>query len=1031
MLGRVVRWSLERPRLIAWACLWLTILGLLYVHDMKIELMPAIDPAQATVDTEAPGLVAGQVEATVTRPIEAALLGTPGVARVESRSVQGLSILTLHFVAGADPVRVRQSVTENLGRVGQLPVGTSPPRLSPLIAPGAGVMKIGFSGAKSPIELRQIVQWLVRPRLLSTPGVARVAIYGGQIPRIEVRARPADLSDSDLGFLDIVNAVRRATSVAGAGFIDTPNQRVLIEPHGQAETLDEVKDGQIQTPGNDPVRIDDVADVSEAAAPSYGDALIAGQPAVIVVVSQSLGANTLDATHAVEQTLAVLRPSLAAQGITIRTDLDRPASFISRTAAHIAWSLGIGVILAGIALFIFMRDVRVVLVTLVSVPLTFLVTLMALKAFGFTLNVMTLGGLAVAVGLIIDDAVIDVESILSDLVGVQSHDELRRESIVTASLEVRAPVFYATLALVAALVPLLFVSGPGEALLASLALTIVIASLSSLLVALTVTPALALLLFRDIQPGPHIAPLERLKVQHAAWLGQINSRPWLFMTCTVAVMILALATLLLFHAELVPPVHDGHIVASTDAPVSTSPAAVRATGHATATDIAMIYGVRTVSQEIGRDPTVDDAAGLEHGIVDVDLAPGLDDAAQARVARDVQHILARYTGGAAVTNSRFDAVEASGGMPSLRIGVLGQDLDAVDRTAQDVARTLVAMPGGVTVEIPSTERAPAVRIDLNFAKLALFGLSASDVLETVQAAFAGEAVAQIYQGSRVEDLVIIGQNSLRQDPEAVGNLLLRSNSGFAVPLRSVANVYLTESRAVIEHDGGIPRQLVTVVPRSNDIDGFARAARTVIDAEVKTPPGVFVTYELANSAAQMRHHLALAYTLGLFGVFAFLALVFDGPTAALILLSSGFSFIGGAFAIALNGGVLSIGPLAGLAALLGLSTRSAILMISQAENLVLERGAPWSFATVRHATTDRFVAIIGSAALVILALAPLALRASAAGMEILGPMAIVIIAGVVVGAIGDLVVLPIMLWRVWQPRGGQASLSDEGPQEIS
>ena len=1015
----VVGWSLARPRLVAWACLWLAVLGLLYVHDMQIDLLPRIEPAQVTVDTEAPGLVAQQVEATVTRPIEAALLGTPGITRVESRSVQGLSIISLRFAIGADPIRVRQSVSENLARVGQLPAGTGQPVLSPLIAPGRGLMKIGFTGGRNPIELRQLVQWVVRPRLLSTPDVARVRIYGGQIPRIEVRARPGDLADSGLGFLDIVKAARRATSVAGAGFIDTPNQRVLIEPHGQAETIDEVKDGQIQIPGNDPVRIDDVADVSEEAAPSYGDAVIAGKPAVIVAVDQNLGANSLDTTHAVEQTLGVLCPSLMAQGISIRTDLDRPASFISSSAKHIAWYLSVGALLASLALVVFMRDLRVVLVSLVSVPLTFLVTLMVLRALGFNLNAMTLGGLAVALGLILDDAVIDVENILSDLRDAERRHSSRREAIIAASIEVRAPVFYAMLALVFALVPLLFLRGPEGSLLAPLAWAIIVASLVSLLIAMTVTPALALLFFRHIHAQPRIASVERIKALHAQWLERMEFRSQPLLAGAGALVILALAALVLFPSELMPTVYDGHIAAATTAPVSTSPAAVRAIGEAMAKDIAAIAGVKTVSQEIGRDPTVGDISGIEHSVIDVDLAPDLDGSMQAKVARRIQRVLSGYAGETPATGPRSDVRGVIGdGSPSLEVSILGQDLDAVDETATRIATVLGQIPGNAAVQTPSAQRAPVVRVDLNFNKLALFGLSATDVLDTVQSAFAGEPVARIYQGSKVEDLVVIGQSSLRQDPEAIGELLLRSTSGFSVPLRSIANVYLTDGRAAIEHEGGAPRQIVTAVPRSDDIDAFARAARNAIENGVKMPQGVFMTYNVTNSAADTRHHLALAYALGIFGVFAFLTIVFDGRTSVLVMLSTGFAFIGGALAIALMGGVLSIGPIAGLVALLGLSMRNAILMISEAEDLVLERAAPWTFATVARAVTNRFVAVAASAALVILALAPMAFRSDVGGMEILGPMAIVIISGAVVGTAGTLTVLPIMIWRFWRPRAG-------------
>jgi Cu/Ag efflux pump CusA len=1017
MLDRVVRWSLGRPRLVVMAALWLLIAGGLYVHDLKIDLLPALAPAQVDVDTEAPGLVAEQVEATVTQPIESALLGAPGVASVTSRSVQGLSVVTLKFAAGADAAHVRAEVADNLGRVGSLPAGASPPRLSPLIAPGPDLIKIGFSSAKlDPMALRDIVQWSVRPRLLSTPGVASVAIYGGQVRRIEVRARPGDLSDSDLGFLDIVNAVRRATSVAGAGFIDTPNQRVLIEPHGQAETIDQVKDGQIQTPGNDPVRIDDVADVSEEAAPSYGDALIDGKPAVIVVVGRALGANSLDATHAVERSLAVLQPSLAAQGVTVRADLDRPAGFIAQSDSGLVWDLAIGAAMVAVVLAVFMRDARVVLVSLVCVPLTFLVTLMVLKACGFTVNAMTLGGLAVALGLVIDDAVIDIESILSDLRDAENRHTSRWAAILAASLEVRGPVVYAMLALALSLAPLLWLPGPERVLLAPLAVAIIVAALVSLAVAMTVTPALALLFFQHVRPEPRHRLIERLRTWHGRRLERLSARPWSLLALAGVAAAVAVVALLLFRSALLPSLHDGQLLVETDAPASTSPDAMRAAGQAVEKDLAAIPGVTIVSQQIGRDATVDSSAGLSHSLFDIGLSPGLGDAAQADAAQRIAHVLAGYPGRPPIIRTRFDQGEAGGeGAPSLLVAVSGQDLDAVDAAAGKVAAALAAMPGKVAVHASSSDRAPVVRVDLNFNRLALFGLSAADVLDTVQAAFAGETVARIYEGSRVEDLVIIAQDSLRQDPEGVGDLLLRSTSGFSVPLRSIANVYLTDGRAAIEHGGGARRELVTATPASGDIDRFAAAARAAIQRTVALPPGVFLDETVSNSAAEARRNLAVAYGLGLFAVFAFLAVAFDGRTAALIVASALLSFVGAAIAVALLGGVVTLGVIAGLVALLGLSMRNAILLIDRAEALALEDGEAWGLAIVARATSERLAPLAASTLLVALALAPIAVQAGAAGMEIVGPMAVVIIAGLITGAIGDLIALPIALLRLWRP----------------
>ena len=1031
ILAATCRWGLQRPRLVAWACVWFLLCGALFVRDTPIDLLPNLAPASATIETEAPGLVAEQVEQTVTLPIESALIGAAGVAHVASRSTPGLSIITVQFDAGADPYRVRQSLVENLARAGALPQGVSPPRISPLSAAGADVLQVGFTSDKlDPMALRDLVQWVVRPRLLSAAGVARVTIHGGQIRRIEIRARPADLSDSDLGFLDILNAARRATSVAGAGFIDTPSQRVLIEPRGQARTIDEVGAGQIQTPGSAPVRIADVADVVEAPAPALGDALIMGKPGVILTIDRQIGANSLHATRAVERALEILRPSLAAPGVQMRTDLDRPASFTTEAVQGVLFDLLVGAALGAIALAIFMRDFRAVLISLLAIPLTLLTSVMALKALGWTLNAMTIGGLVVALGVVIDDAVIDVEDILARLRDAEARHASHVEAILAASLEVRGPVVFGSLALVVSLLPLFALRGPQGALLAPLAGAIIVASMASLVIALIVTPALALLFLRHIRPSPEPSAIARAKGAHVAWLKGAGERPRFVLLAALLVVLLAAFACFFFRSEFLPTVHDDHLVIEVNAPPSTSPQAMREMGARVAADITALGGVASVSERIGRDATGDDdGAGLEHAVFDVALAPGLGAAKQDAIAGRIRHRLGFYPGLDPLIRSRFDEDRSGGEAPAgFEVGVFGPDLDTVDEAAGHVAAVLAALPGAGDIRRPNDARAPVVRVDLNFPRLALFGLSAADVLDTIQAAFAGETVAKIYEGPRVIDLAVSAQAELRRDPEAVGNLLLRSTSGISVPLKSVANVYLTDGRAMIVHDGGLRRQMVAANPKAGGIDGFAAMARSAISRRVTLPPGVFLDFKTANSAQEARGSLATAYAVAIFAIFGLLSIAFDGRTAALILASTLFALPGAVVAVALTGGVFSLGATVGFISLFGISMRSAILMISRAEDLVLAREAPWSLATIARAARERAAPLVMTALLVVLAVAPLAVQSDGAGREILGPMAMVIIGGLASGTLANLLILPIMIFAFWRPAAGRRAraLSAQG-----
>ena len=860
-----------------------------------------------------------------------------------------------------------------------------------------------------PLSLRDLAQWTIRPRLLAARGVAQVSVHGGQIRRLEVRARPADLSDSDLGFLDVLNAVRRSTSVAGAGFIDTPNQRVLIEPHGQALTADDVNAGQIQTPGAAPVRIGDVADVSETAAPPLGDALINGQPGVLLSISRQFGADPLDTTHTAETAFAALKPLLDAQGVTAVTDLDRPSDFAIRAIRGVGLDLMIGALLIIFALGVFLRDTRAVLISLISLPLSLIAGLIVVRLFGWRLNAMILGGLIISLGIVIDDAVIGVENVVARLRTADHTHASDLQTILEASLDVRGPITHSVLALVLALAPLIALPGLQGALLGPLAATVIAASLASLVVATLVTPALCLLFHRHDGPPPEPNALVSFKNWHARTLPGLlaNSRPVLISAAIMAAG--AASALSFFRPELLPSIHDGHIVAEIDAPVATSLAVMRDSGGHLSVALSQIKGVRSVAQTIGRDITGLGSFGPEHARFDIDLVPDLNAGAQGAIAKKVSEELARHPGLKAQVRSRFDMERNSDRLTApVEIRLFGQDLDAMSDVAVQLAERLRKLPGAGRVETESTAKAPSMRIDLDFNRLALFGLSTADVLDTVQTAFAGVRASQIYQGGRAVDLVVAGPEQIRRDPESVGELLLRSSSGVSTPLKSVAKVYLTEGQAAISHDGGLRRQRITAYPV--DSRRFLAEAKTLIANTVKPPRGTFLELGGADTSAKSAQlSLLINYAVVLALIAALLVATFDGRTGLLILGSTVFWFVGAAIAVAMLGAVLSAGALVGLVALFGIALRSAILLFDQLQDQMADTANLSKSQQIVGALQQRITPLLITTSLVMLGLAPLAFDAGQAGREILGPMAIVIIGGLLTGVLASLFVAPVLL----------------------
>jgi len=1030
VLARIIRGALDHPRLIAAASLILLLYGGLTLPSVKLDIFPSLSPAVASVETEGPGMVAEQVEQLLTRPVEAALIGTAGVAAVHSTSVQGLSIVTLDLQTGADPDRVRQAITERLAQAASgLPAGAGPPRLSPLTSTGADSLKIGFTSARlTPMALRSIVQWTVRPRLLSVPGVANVQVFGGEVRRIEVRARSGDLSDSDLGYADVFDAVRRATGVTGAGFIDTPAQRVLIDPRGQALSLDDIAAGQIQIVGSAPTRISDVADVVDAPAPPIGDALIMGKPAVVLAIGLQHGANTLEATRGVDAAVALLAPVLAGLDVRVDADLDRPATFIAQALREVIWSLFAGVALVAVLLVLALRDGPAALVSIVSIALSFCAALLAVKLLGWTLNTMTLGGLAVALGLVVDDAVIDVESMLRRLRDADARHASRAEALLTASLEVRAPVIYATALIIVGLLPITVMGGVSGELVRPLAVSIIVASAASLVVAVIVTPALAILCLNHIRPDRPFRFADRLAARYDRVLQRAARAPGgLALAVLGLLLIIALAGFASFKVEPLPNFHNGHLTAEITAPASTSIAVMRDYGARITRDLTADPRIQSVSEQIGRAQTGDSAFGPEHAQFDIELKPDLATAAQDAVEREARGILDAYPGLHGYVRTPLAAqVQGSAERGQLVARVYGDDLDAVDRTAGQVAAALSKTPGarGATTAVGAA--APAVRIDLNFQRLAIFGLSAADVLDTVQTAFQGRQAAQIYENGRAIDVAVTAQAGLRQDPESVGDLLLRSSSGISVPLRSVANVYLAEGRTAIRHDNGVRSQSV-FTDTSGDLRDFVRRARDEIAKTVTLPAGVYLEFSTPDEAGARRDLLAGAVVAG-GAMLALLLLAFGSLRASMMIVgTTAFAFIGGVVAVAVTGGVLSLGALVGFVALFGLSTRSAILLISRINDLTAGGRRSWSAETARLAARQRIWPILVSALLVAAAVAPLAVRAGRPGQEILGPMAIVILCGLATSTVLSLLFSPSLALRILRPKPSGAEAAGRSP----
>jgi CzcA family heavy metal efflux pump len=1023
VLSAIVRWTLERPRLMAAAAIVLLIYGGVAVQRSKLDVFPDFVPAQVEVQTEAPGLTAEQVESLVTRPVENAINGSAGVAQMRSTSIAGLSTITVNFTEGAEPFRARQIVSEALNEVDPLPQGVSTPKVTPLTSSTMDLLKVGFTSERlSPMQLRDLVDWTVRPVILAADGVARATVYGGQIRRIEVRVKPDALAARGLGLADVLAAVKGTSGVAGSGYIDSPQQRILIESHGNAQTAADVAAAPLPAQdGAAPARIGDVAEVVDGPGQLNGDALIMGRPGVLLSISSQYGANTLDSTRAVEKALGDLAPALKAQGVNVVGGLHRPANFITTALRGIGEDLAIGAVLIALVLFLFMRDLRTVAIAFVSIPLALLTAVIVLHQMGSTLNTMTLGGLAVALGVVVDDAVIGAENIVRRLrtapPGAKPH-----EVILKASVEVRAPVLYATLMLALVLLPVLLLHGLQGAFFSPLAAAFIIATLASLAVAVTLTPALALLLLRrsnlKIEPGW----LRHTKHAHERLLRRGIESPRAEIVLAVVALAATIAGFAMFESELLPSFRESHFVLGVTGPPGTSLGVMKDYGTRISRELLAIDGVGTVEQQIGRAQGGEDTWGTEKSEFHVELKPGLRGGKQDEIQDKIHKILAGYPGlTTEVLTFLGDRIgeSLSGETASLAIGVYGADLDTLDRTAGQIAAVLKTVDGAVDVQVGTPPSTPVVRVDLDYPALARYGIAPADALEAVGAAYQGEAAARIFQANRTIDIAVTTPPELRRDPETVGDLLIRSSSGAAVPLRQVAKVYLAETRTSVAHQGGRPRQVVTANPPPSKAARVTRTARSAIAAKVKLPPGVYLEFAgAAEGTGAAQRELLFNSALAIGGVVALLLLCFgEWRPTVLVLGATPFALVGGVIAVALTGASLSLGSLVGFVTLFGVAARNAILLIAHLELLLHEEGHPWSIDTVILATRERLTPILMTALVTGLGVAPLALSTGQPGREIQGPMAVVILGGLGTSTIASLLLLPALAWWIGHPSG--------------
>ena len=1016
MLSTIVRISLRhRGVVIAVAAIALAY-GLYELATAKYDVFPEFATPQIAVQTEGAGLSPEQVEVLVTQPVENALNGAPGIESIRSDSIQGLSLVTINFDPKTDAYRDRQDVAERLNTLtGVLPDGVRAPVMTPLTSSTGDLLTIALTSDRlTPMQLRTIADWVITPRLLAVAGVAKVSAYGGQVRQIQIRIVPDRLLHYQLTIDDVENAARRATGLRGAGFIDTTNQRIVLRTEGGSLSANDVAAVVVahQSTGN--VTLGDVADVVDAAEPAISDASFNAKPAVVLNLWAQYRANTLETTHGVERALEQLAPLMKGEGISVAPRVFRAANFIELATHNINVALLLGALLVIIVLFLFLANMRSAAISCIAIPLSLLAGVIVLQRLGLSLNTMTLGGLAIAIGEVVDDAVIDVENIQRRLRerAAEGGGATLLDVVFEASIEVRSAVVYATFAVVLVFVPVLTMSGLAGRLFAPMALAYIFSILASLLVALTVTPALAALLLRGrVLEREERAWLSGFKERYRAILVRVEEYPAEVIGASAFVTIAAIALLMIIGKTFLPDLHETHYLVHLEAAPGTSIAESSRIGKIAQRELLKLPFVREVAQRVGRAAS-DDVYGPQSSEIEVDLKTSISEDTLDQIRKTLDAI----PGGLFTVNTFLtERIEEtlSGFTAPVVVQIAGNDLDTLDAKAQEIARTISGVHGAADVQVQSPPGMPELVVRLRPADLARWGFDPIDVLDTVRVAYSGNVVGQVFEGNRVFDVSLILGEKERSSIESVANLPLRAPSGTYIRLRDVADVVQSAGRYVILHEGTRRVQTITANVEGRDVGSFVDECRRAIAPKILPSSGMYFEISGAAEAEAASRRDLMIHSAIVFVAIALLLWMVLGNARNLLLLGVNlpFALAGGVLAAFVTREPISVGSLVGFVTLFGITLRNSIMMISHYQHLVEVEGQTWSIETALRGASERLVPIVMTSLVTALGLLPLALGRNSPGREIEGAMATVILGGLVTSTALNLLVLPTLAWR--------------------
>lgn len=1023
MLDQLIRISLNKRLVTLSLALVLVIAGSFSLTHLPVDVFPDLSKPTVTIVTEAHGKAPEEVETLVTLPIEAQLNGLPGLTAIRSTSGVGLSIIYVQFEWGTDIFRSRQLVAEKLSLAKEMLPDGIQPVMGPISSLMGQIQQIAlYTNNKDidPMELRTLAEWVIRPRLLSIPGVAQVIPMGGGLKQYQILISAEKINLKGLTIEDLDHILRKISQNTTGGYFNKEENELLVRNIGIVTSIEDIQKTVVGLHFGHPVLLSDIAEVKVSPATKRGDSSYNGDPSVVLVIQKQPETDTVKITQSIDHAIEELKPTLP-EGVEITTDVFKQSNFIQASIAGIKGKLVLGIILVFGVLFLFLANLRMSLITLTAIPLSFLITFIVFRIFGLTINTMTLGGLAIAIGELVDDSIVDVENIFRRLKeNAQSLQPRKNLKVIfEASSEVRNSIVTATFIICLVFIPLLNLTGLEGRLFTPLAISYLIALIASLVVSLTVTPVLCYFLLGKAELKEHAETrfVKWLKAKDTTLLTICLERPKQIVLFVGVLFLIALSLVPLMGKNFLPEFNEGTALATIGAKPGINLQEANRIGNLAERLILEVPEVKSVSRRTGRAEKDEHAMGLNVSEIDIDFKKNIK-RSREEILNHIRQKLEVFEGmNISVGQPIAHLIDhmSSGVAAQIAIKIYGQDLQELRESAMNVKEAISGISGLVDVRVEQQGLIPQLKIHLMRDLAAEYGLSAGEITSTLESALNGDEIAQVIEGQKYFDVFFRYDDASRKNIESIQNMILTIlPDGRKVKVSDVADVYETQGPNEINRDNGQRRIFVSANVSGRDLVSAVEEIKKNVAEKVQFPVGTYVVY-----GGQFEAQASATRNILFFGFFALLGIAFllysqfqSKVIVGQIMLTIPFAFIGGIILLFLIDRNITIASMVGFITLSGIACRNGIMMISHYLHLMKHEKETFSKKMIIRGSLERLVPVLMTATVASLALMPLVFAKGQTGSEILHPVAVVIVGGLISSTLLDILVTPTVFYWI-------------------